>query len=107
MKIAINKCYGGFGISTEAVLLGREISGEAEWLGITDEILGYGHFNSHHVDDKFRNDPVLIQVIETLGVKASGELAKVRIVEIPDDVNWEINEYDGMESVREVSRTWY
>lgn len=53
-----------------------------------------------------RDDPHLVQVVEELGAKASGECAKLKIVKIPDDVKWEISEYDGMESVEEVHRSW-
>lgn len=32
--------------------------------------------------------------------------ADLKIVEIPPDVDWEINEYDGVEWVAETHRTW-
>ena len=54
-----------------------------------------------------RTDSILIQVIEELGELANGRCAELRIVEIPDDVEWEINEYDGMETVDECHRKWY
>ena len=38
--------------------------------------------------------------------KASGELSKLSIVEVPDDIQWEIDDYDGMESVHELHRSW-
>jgi hypothetical protein len=53
-----------------------------------------------------RSNPLLIQVVEELGEAASGMCGKLEIVEIPDDVNWEIDEYDGMETVREKHRSW-
>ena len=53
-----------------------------------------------------RNDPILVQVVEELGKQADGELASLKIVEIPDYVNWEIENYDGCETVREVHRSW-
>jgi hypothetical protein len=28
------------------------------------------------------------------------------VVEIPDDVNWQVEEYDGMEHIAEKHRTW-
>ncbi len=30
----------------------------------------------------------------------------MQIVEIPDDVDWEVMEYDGMEHIAEKHRTW-
>ena len=32
--------------------------------------------------------------------------AELKIVEVPDDVVWEIDEYDGLESISEVHRRW-
>jgi len=59
---------------------------------------------SNIADD--RTDCDLIAVIEELGDKANGRFAKLKIVEIPDDVEWEIHEYDGLEHIAEVHRTW-
>ena len=53
-----------------------------------------------------RDDPTLIQVVEQLGAAANGSHAELRIVEIPDGVNWYIEEYDGNEHVAERHRTW-
>lgn len=53
-----------------------------------------------------RDDPVLVQVVEELGEEANGGYAELEIVEIPDDVDWELNEYDGMEHIAEKHRTW-
>lgn len=53
-----------------------------------------------------RTDPDLIAVVEELGDKADGRCARLRVVEIPDDVEWEVAEYDGMEWVAEKHRTW-
>lgn len=53
-----------------------------------------------------RDDPVLVQVVEELGEKANGKHASLKVVEIPDDVDWTIEEYDGNEWVAEVHRTW-
>ena len=53
-----------------------------------------------------RNDPVLVQVVEELGEKSSGRHAELKVVEIPDDVKWKIEEYDGVEWVAEQHRTW-
>ena len=53
-----------------------------------------------------RNDPALIAVVEELKEEANGSCAELKIVEIPDDVIWEIDEYDGWESVEEKTRHW-
>lgn len=55
-----------------------------------------------------RDDSALIATIETLGLEASsGGCAELAIVEIPDEVKWQIEEYDGKEWIAEVHRTWY
>ena len=54
-----------------------------------------------------RDDTDLIKVVETLGDKANGACAELKIVEIPDDADWEISEYDGNEHIAEKHRTWY
>lgn len=53
-----------------------------------------------------RENPNLIKVIETLGEKANGQFSQLKIVEIPDDVEWTIEEHDGAEWVAEKHRTW-
>lgn len=45
-----------------------------------------------------RHDPILVQVVEELGDKASGEYARLRIYETDSD-RYRIDEYDGAETV--------
>ena len=91
MKIVINKCYGGFGLSKEAEKL------YVQKKNISGPLRG----------DILRNDSVLVEVVETLGDKASREYSELKVVEIPDDVtDWRIEEYDGWEHIAE-GRTWY
>lgn len=54
-----------------------------------------------------RTNPLLIQVIEELGDEANGDFAELRIIEIPDNIEWEIDEYDGIEHVNEKHRSWH
>ncbi len=56
--------------------------------------------------DDDRSNDLLVQVVEELGTKANGSHADLRIVEIPADVEWEISEYDGWETVEEKHRSW-
>ena len=53
-----------------------------------------------------RNDPVLVQVVEELGDLCNTQVSAPKVVEIPDDVQFTIEEYDGREWVAEVHRTW-
>ena len=65
-------------------------------------------YELHQLDSRpeDRADPLLIRVVEELCEKADGRCAKLGIVEIPDGVDWEIDEYDGSESVHEKHRSW-
>lgn len=63
------------------------------------------HYINNRPDD--RTDPLLVQVVEELGDEANGDCAKLRIVEVPDGIEWEIDEYDGVEHIAEKHRTWY
>ena len=53
-----------------------------------------------------RDDQMLAQVVEELGVAANGFCAELKVVAIPDDVRWEIQSIDGQEQISEVHRTW-
>lgn len=53
-----------------------------------------------------RANPLLVQVVEELKEEANGRFAKLKIVEIPDGIDWVIEEYDGSEYVAETHRTW-
>lgn len=53
-----------------------------------------------------RDDPMLIKVVEEMGKESFGSYSELEIVEIPDDVEWEIDDYDGYESIHEKHRSW-
>ena len=55
---------------------------------------------------KQRHHPLLVQVVEALGAEANGMFATLEIVEIPADVEYEVEEYDGMEHIAETHRRW-
>lgn len=56
--------------------------------------------------DHTRDDALLVQVVEELGEAANGKCAELRVVEIPADVEFVIEEYDGTEHIAEAHRTW-
>jgi hypothetical protein len=112
MKIVINACYGGFGLSDRATRRYAELKGlkliekgsrAGEIDFYVDEVKPENYF---YIRTSDRSDPVLVQVVEELGDGAGGRYAQLRVVEIPDDVKWEIEEYDGREWIAEVHRTW-
>ena len=113
MKIVINKCYGGFGLSEEAVLLYAKKKG-LNLIVQRDKGLKINHYyinekkdgNYFSERDIQRNDTILIEVVNELGEKADGFCSELKIVEIPDDVEWIIEEYDGKEWIAEDHRRW-
>lgn len=92
-RIVINKCYGGYGLSKRAVKLWFDLSG-ATW---TPSFFSY---------DIPRDDSHLVKVVEELKEEANGSHAELKVVEVPDGVEWEIEGYDGLEWVSEKHRTW-
>ena len=139
MKIVINKCYGGFGLSPEALLWlydngngNVEIAKPAleyfsgdktklnqalmEWRAYLGGKRKYADLflSVFSPDEQFilcensvhRDDPRLVACVEELGNKSYGLFAKLEVVDIPDGISWEIDEYDGMECIAEQHRRW-
>jgi hypothetical protein len=44
--------------------------------------------------------------VEELGDRADGWASELVVVEVPDNVKWHIEEYDGSEHIAEDHRTW-
>jgi len=112
-KIVINCDFGGFSLSDKVISRMRELgSKEAKECILVGEKHENGEIYKNDKDwnyiDVSRDNPILIKAIEEIGVKkSSGEFACLKIVEIPDDVEWEIEEFNGIEHVREKSRVWF
>jgi len=53
-----------------------------------------------------RNHPILLKVVKELGKKSWGRCAELKIVEIPNGIEYEIDNYDGVETVHEKHRSW-
>jgi len=111
-KIVINTDYGGFGLSEKATELLFKLK---KWKFIkhntsSDFTLYYkdciGEDNLFEERDLKRDDPELIEVVKTLKKKANGQYANLKIVSVPDDVKWFIQEHDGCEWVAEEHRVW-
>ena len=68
---------------------------------IVDEIPNGVWFDSSDIP---RDDANLIKVVKTLKERSNTNVSSLKIVEIPDDVEWEIEEYDGNEWVSEKHR---
>lgn len=152
MKVVINDCFGGFGLSPKAALWLYEkgfkghdgefvypvneyfkdsFSSERakdffgyeaklkEWRKYLksknkEESLFLTVFSpceqfviSTRIDTEDRNHPLVVECVETLGAEeASGRFASLKVVDIPDGIEFEIKEYDGNEHIAEKHRTW-
>lgn len=84
MKVVLNECYGGFGLSEAFVNKYPQF-----------EDINY----SYDENDRIKVD--FIEALEEFGVnEASGDCASLVIVEISDDcTDWEIIENDGDETI--------
>lgn len=78
--------------------------GSDEPIIISSEDFEKYHLSSIYIE---RTDKDLIKTVRDLGEAASGLLSDLEIVEIPDDVEWQIEEHDGAEWISEVHRTWW
>lgn len=139
MKVILNKCYGGFGISLEgyklyAKKLGRDLFVYRNnylnhtYVKVDEDYADFGldfftidlgetigRFdippevwkNDYlYLNEEHRTDSVLVEVVEELGEKANGYRAQLKVVEIPDDMKYEITDYDGIETLHELHRVW-
>lgn len=126
MRVVINTCFGGFRLSEEAyeklIEYGVPLRDYVEekrdpvtHLFVPDPsndgevILRGGSVFSKYWDTWTRDNrthPLVVQVVEELGERANGPCARLKIVVIPENVDWDINAYDGREHVAEKHRCW-
>ena len=90
MKVVVNKSFGGFGLSEEAMRLYTERGGASE--------------EDYSMD---RTDPILVALVEELGEKVNGRYAQLAIIDLPEDaLLWDIADYVGYETIHERHRVW-
>lgn len=108
-KIVVNGGYGGFSVGDDVVRLMRRWGCEiAEGLALPGEYHSDGSYRDpegfrdqcYPRDGDIRTDEHLIRAVE------DGYTSDLSIVEVPEDVDWVITEYDGAETVREKHRTF-
>jgi hypothetical protein len=114
MKIVINNCFGGFGLSRSALIKLRDMGIDTydnwaslenrsdknkPWILLNDKDY-YSNFEDHRSNEK------LLSVVLDLGDDASGPLADLNIVEIPDGIEYYIHDYDGVETIHEQHNSW-
>jgi len=140
MKVVINNCHGGFGLSHEAVMRYFEIKGIAVYPEQGKDHWGFWNYWTVKPEDRIeskegdafyemsqadrraynvarsaqivcardiqRHDPALVQTVEEMGDEANSSYAELKVVDIPDDVDYVVEEFDGMEHIAEAHRTW-
>ncbi|MEE4561583.1 hypothetical protein [Paenibacillus polymyxa] len=121
MEIVINRCFGGFGLSTAAfhklIELGWRVTAYTDdhqyadptaELVVSEPSFGFPpyYFIGDRDDKEIRTNKDVIAVVKALGDKANGPCSQLKIVEVPDDIEWIITDYDGLETVAEDHRVW-
>jgi hypothetical protein len=134
MKIVINRCYGGFGLSHAGIKRYAELKG-IELYAFADErdftqfedrkmipvndvsedafMIHYCTTPEYSNDtywsyyDMERDDPALVQVVEELGEAANGRCASLKVVDIEPGTQYRIEEYDGNERVEYNSDSYW
>ena len=111
-RIVINRSYDEFCISHQALVRLRELE-QPQAMEETDtgaywpqaagprepSLNQYGRLIP-------RDDEKLVRVVEELREAANGHAAMLKVVTIPDEVQWLITKTEGGEQVSEVHRTW-
>ena len=104
-KIAINSGGDHFCLTEEMDkwLVENKIFESPEFSDLPETMVEYIQANNRiyiHID---RSNPLLHECIEEFG---DNRHCKFKIVEIPEDVDWQIEDYFGDEWVAETHRTW-
>lgn len=115
MKVVINRDYGGFGLSDEMFEEYLKRSGidyeKREDFRLRSIVSAnfYRKGEEHGIllDSEIpRDDEVLVALVEEFGSAVNSRYSDLKVVEIPEDADWYIEEYDGREWVSERHRTW-
>ncbi len=130
MKLVINDCYGGFGLSPLAIKRIAELQGRPAYffknnLSIEDtkytsitleeaqkERLFFSAFDIPNPNEVFTSSDNWYTMTDKEkqdhnDLYKKHQFASLKIVEIPDGIEYEIEEYDGSEWVAEKHRTWH
>lgn len=86
MKIVLNKNFGGFEIPKAVYKKMRDLF----W------------FDEKQTDELTRTDEKFVKAVEEC--QKEGTSGYLRVIEIPDDMDWEIFDYDGLEYVYDKHR---
>lgn len=83
MKVIINSDFGGFGLSEKALEMYKERGGTIDYsfLGVS----------------ALRDDPIMVDIVTELGDEANDIFSDLEIVNVPEQYDYAIDDYDGLE----------
>lgn len=127
MEVVINSRCGGFRLSQKALewlykkqslalsvksiekyFPNEKSKGEIDYhvelcglLLINGCVVGFDDHNHN-----LRSHPDIVGVVKALGVEADTDISELKIVQIPDDTQYSIDEYRGQESIHQSHTIW-
>jgi hypothetical protein len=121
IEVVINNCYGGFGLSDKAcealiakgwpVVEADEVDDYEktpysiiQWSPGSNMLIKYAP--NYGNQNGFRSHPDVVAVVKALGKAVNSDYSDLKVIKIPDNVEWCITEYDGIEQVEEVHQSW-
>ena len=99
-KIIINRGSSRFKFSQEAL----EYLHKKKVEGVIKQGIYKLKFNLVTID--LRTNKHAIKIVKDLGPGASGDLALLKVIEIPNNVKWHIAQLGNSEYIREDAREW-
>lgn len=112
-EVVVNNCFGGFSLSKEGVREYLKRKGKTLYIK-SEGCINFYYTSPDMTEESYfcdrgikRDDPDLVAIVKKLGKRANGSCASLYIVKVPVNVKWTIEEYDGIETVEEVHRSFY
>jgi hypothetical protein len=97
MQVVINiQQFGTFSISKKAI----------EYIQKKIKLKKDKQYIGCYAFDCDRSNPLLIEAVKKLKNEAHGPYSILKIVEIPDDIEWQVFASNGEEWIAEKHRTW-
>lgn len=97
MQVVINTKVGGyFALSKDAIeYIQKKIKNKEQKISV-----------GSYAFEQDRSNTILVEVVRKLKNKADGNNTALKIIEIPDDIEWQIFAINGEEWIAEKHRTW-
>lgn len=103
-KILVNSAFGGYTVSYDLARRAGQL-GYKRAQKVAETWERYSEYTLQEEEDRIH--PAMIAAYEQLAEEGNHEaLNDLRIADVPDDAKWFIDDYDGIETIREEHRTW-